>query len=553
MTINTQQFFTDWYTANGANKNWGFDFTIQRLGDAYVQVRNDTTGVITDYDSGFNIIWSSPDLSMGTVVYPASGAAVAAGNSVRVVRDVPYTQPIQISREGAFDPQLHEQALDRLSMQIQQVFNATERAIRVPLGESGLTLAPGIADGRVLIKSGAELIAGPTADEVSNAQGYANDAQASANAAAASVIAAGNWTELARLWAESPLEVTPGHYSSYWWAEASRAWAQSIDPQYFVKVNAVQTFTEAQKGQAKANLDTGLLAGFRNKLINFNFDRWHRGVGPISSGYTADRWRIDSGVGATASVSKAAFVPNDNIPFVVENMVAWTRTVAGAQNSFFGQKIEGVKTLAGRRVTLVVWAYASVATKIRPYLQQNFGTGGSPSPIVWHLPSSVEQSIIMPGGGILQRYAFTFDLAKITGKTLGTNKDDSLWLLYEWLPTDPNATIYMTRKAFVEGDARAEIDPSSWRHEAEENLLNDRYFQLYDGTFFAFAASGTASVRRYQLPFRAPLRAVPNITWNSGDVFTLDERNQFMARWFTDPGSNGPERALGTIKVDAEL
>ncbi|NTA80737.1 hypothetical protein G6L13_09590 [Agrobacterium tumefaciens] len=321
----------------------------------------------------------------------------------------------------------------------------------------------------------------------------------------------------------------------------------------WVRVDAVQALTAAQKGQAVANIGGGILSGFRNKIINPSFDIWQRGAGPFTTGYCADRWNIVFGTGASISVSRANFVPSDSVPFVDKYCLNWTRTVAGSASSFLGQKIEGVRTLAGKKVTLTLWARATVATVIQPYLQQNFGSGGSPSGIVWNGATSNPQTLVFAGGGVLQRFDFTFDLPKITDKTIGTNNDDILWLLFEWKASDPNATITMSRISVVDGDARAEADPIAARSIAEENDLCDRYYQLHEGTFFAFAGSGTASVRRYQLPFRSTMRGIPNITWNSGAAFSLDERTTHMVRWFTDPGNNASELALGTVRIDAEL
>ncbi|HBT70051.1 MAG TPA: hypothetical protein DEB63_19675 [Agrobacterium sp.] len=323
----------------------------------------------------------------------------------------------------------------------------------------------------------------------------------------------------------------------------------------------VATSDAVNKGQLDSVSDAvtslsstvGIISGLRNKVINPSFDIWQRGNGPFTSGYCADRWSVVFGTGASVSASRTNFVPTDSVPFVDKYCLNWTRTVAGSASSFLGQKIEGVRTFAGKKVTLTLWAYANAAITIRPYLQQNFGTGGSPSAIVWNGPTSDPQALGFVGDGVMRKFSFTFDLPKITGKILGTNNDDVLWLLFEWQSSEPNGTITPTRVSLVEGDARAEADPIAARSLAEENTLCDRYYQLHEGTFFAFSGSGTASVRRYQLSFRSTMRSLPNVTWNSGASFTLDERTAQMARWFTDPGNSSSELALGTMRLDAEL
>ncbi len=322
----------------------------------------------------------------------------------------------------------------------------------------------------------------------------------------------------------------------------------------WVRVDAVQALDAAQKGQAIANIGGGVLSGFRNKIINPNFDVWQRGIGPFTTGYCADRWHVVFGTGASTSISRANFVPTDSVPFVEKYCLNWARTVAGSASSFLGQKIEGVRTLAGKKVTLTLWASANAAITLRPYLQQNFGTGGSPSAIVWNSPTSNPQTLALVGDGVTRKFSFTLDLPKITNKTLGTNNDDVLWLLFEWQSAEPNGTVtLLPHISLVEGDARSEADPIAARSLAEENTLCDRYYQLHEGTFFAFSGSGSASVRRYQLSFRSTMRGLPNVTWNSGASFSLDERTTHMARWFTDPGNSSSELALGSIRLDAEI
>lgn len=57
----------------------------------------------------------------GTVTYPTSGPAIAAGTSLTIERIVPLTQLVTISNQGDFYPQVVERALDILCLEIQQV------------------------------------------------------------------------------------------------------------------------------------------------------------------------------------------------------------------------------------------------------------------------------------------------------------------------------------------------------------------------------------------------------------------------------------------------
>jgi hypothetical protein len=85
--------------------------------------------------------------------------------------------------------------------------------------------------------------------------------------------------------------------------------------------------------------------------------------------------------------------------------------------------IESVRTFAGQTVTLSFWAKGTnptTAGNLRVRLQQYFGTGGSPSANV----STAEPTFVLTANWT--RYSFTFALASIAGKTIGTNNNDCL-------------------------------------------------------------------------------------------------------------------------------
>src|SRR4051812_1679348 len=93
-------------------------------------------------------------------------------------------------------------------------------------------------------------------------------------------------------------------------------------------------------------------------------------------------------------------------------------TTAAAGTSDFAQvfhRIEDVRTLAGRQVTLSFVAYAVTGTpKLGLELAQSFGTGGAPSAAVFTAMGAVTLSTTPT------RYSVTVTLPSITGKVLGT-------------------------------------------------------------------------------------------------------------------------------------
>ena len=115
-----------------------------------------------------------------------------------------------------------------------------------------------------------------------------------------------------------------------------------------------------------ANLNGGPLAGFRNRIINGNFDFWQRGASFTGSEYGADRW-FSARVGTTHTATRQAFtlgqtaVPGEPTYFC-RTVVS---SVAGAGNvAILVQRIEDVRTFAGQQVTLSFWAKADATKNI---------------------------------------------------------------------------------------------------------------------------------------------------------------------------------------------
>lgn len=137
MTIASNQFFTDWLGADGANKDWSYSFPIRAQSDIYIQLKS-PTGVITETQT--DIGWFPTNKDEGYVRYPSAAGPLVTGWFVRIVRRLAYTQPTEIGNEGSFRPEIHEEAFDRATQQIQQVADEAGRALKGPFGVKGPTL-----------------------------------------------------------------------------------------------------------------------------------------------------------------------------------------------------------------------------------------------------------------------------------------------------------------------------------------------------------------------------------------------------------------------------
>lgn len=292
-----------------------------------------------------------------------------------------------------------------------------------------------------------------------------------------------------------------------------------------LRSDAGQGLTAAQQGQARANLGGGVLAGSRNKLINGDFNIWQRATSQTSNGYGSDdRWANEQ-QGSTKTHSRQAFSLGQSA--VPGNPAFFSRTVvvsaAGSASFVFKrQKIEGVRTLAGRRATLTFYAKADANKNMAVEILQRFGTGGAPSADVRADTRKVALT------SAWQKFSYALDLPSIAGKTLGSNGDDFLQLAF-WFDagssfnaaTDTlgqqSGTFDIAHVSLVEGDATTEEDPFAPRHPQQELALCQRYYVRFVDVGMAFTG-GAGAVHTMALVFPVVMRTIPTTSNVLGGV-----------------------------------
>jgi len=162
-----------------------------------------------------------------------------------------------------------------------------------------------------------------------------------------------------------------------------------------------------------------------NPIIDGNFDHWFEGSSQAASGYGSDTMWHNDHVGSSKTHSRQMF-PLGGTDAFDSPATYYSRTivasVAGASNLVVKyQKIEGVRTAAGRTVTLSFWARADAARNIAVEFIQFFGTGGSPSTIVTGIGSQLVALTMA-----WKKYTITVLIPSLAGKTIGNNGDDYL-------------------------------------------------------------------------------------------------------------------------------
>lgn len=280
------------------------------------------------------------------------------------------------------------------------------------------------------------------------------------------------------------------------WVSSESATAVSYGP---------QTLTEEQQSQARANIGAaGVLSGFRNKIINGDFEIAQRATSQTIAGFgSVDRWRISFGDG-TGTVTRVENALNA-FPNASTYHLALIMTGAAPSKPNVRQRIEGLRQFSGKKITVTFYAYSdSGSQQIDVAIYQVFGTGGSPSAVV-AVPEQ-SQTVI---AGSWQKVSKTFDIPSISGKTMGTNLDDCLQIHLK-SPAGATYTMRYARISLVEGDATAEEDPFSPRHIQQELALCQRYYEkVTDRNWLTFQ---TGSVMRLGSSYAVTKRIIPTLS-----------------------------------------
>lgn len=262
-------------------------------------------------------------------------------------------------------------------------------------------------------------------------------------------------------------------------------------------IAGVKTLTDGLKLQGQ---NVSPFNGFKNYIINGNFDIWQRGITFTAGGYNADRWFVNQ-VGGTVTVS-ATYV-GDNSAWLGSRNV-WQGTVGSGVTAWnLIQKIESVETLNNKKVTLSFVGAVNSGTmqldSIR--LVQNFGSGGSESVV------TKAQTVTLTTTP--QKYSISVTLPSVNGKTIGANSN--VELIIQGTTVNVGQTMYIAQAQLEEGSVAT---PFENRPYGLELSLCQGYYevgrciqQLGTGTTIGVALTG-------QVFFKTSKRIVPTVTYS---------------------------------------
>lgn len=152
MTINSTTRKAGPFIGNGTTSSFPFGFKVFQASDLLVvkltvaSAVEQTLVLNSDYSVALN---PDQDSNPGGTLTLTAGA-LASGYTLTMSSDLPNTQPTDLTNQGGFYPDVINDALDRATIQIQQLQDASDRSIRLPLSSTADAELPPAAPGYVI-------------------------------------------------------------------------------------------------------------------------------------------------------------------------------------------------------------------------------------------------------------------------------------------------------------------------------------------------------------------------------------------------------------------
>jgi hypothetical protein len=288
-------------------------------------------------------------------------------------------------------------------------------------------------------------------------------------------------------------------------------------------------------GSAWTDLVTPASSG--NAIINGGFDISQRGTSFTAHGYSLDRWFATGATAvATQTISQQALTPGSitglEVPYFMRHVVT---NLNGATAIQLHQRIEDVRTFANQTATLSFYAKADAARTVTIKVSQQFGTGGSS-------PVDLSQTVNLTTSWA--RYSLTFNIASISGKTIGAGN----FLMVEFSYPLATFTIEITGVQLEAGSTATPFKRNGSNIQGELAACQRYYVRTNYGANTGYADilaptvtySSTNAIVMFKLP--TTLRGEPT----SIDYSTLrmsDGVNLFAVSSLTIDSSSTPDMA----------
>src|SRR6185437_13133326 len=305
----------------------------------------------------------------------------------------------------------------------------------------------------------------------------------------------------------------------------------------------------------------------RNLLHNPLFNVAQRGVGPFAGSfqYTLDRWCmanvLDTWNVTQAPITDGARGSIGDEAAAVALQVFFVGSTDPTAFCQLQQRIESVRRLAGKTVTVSFWAACAAGTlKLGLNLVQTFGVGGSPSAQVLALSAGASVTL----STTYTRYSVTVSMPSVAGKTFGTTPGTDFTLLQFGLSAGANGspslgnigvqtgTINLWGVQLEIGSVATPLEKPDPRYD----LANcQRFYCTCQYSWFGYGALGY-NTSMYTLPMT--MRGTPTITNNvtssaGANSPTIDPSSPSVVRLNIQCPVVGPFNYLGSFTASADL
>lgn len=155
MTISSTNRVAGPYIGDGVTTIFPFTFKVFAAADLLVATLNTASGAVTDLNltSDYSVALNTDQDANpgGSITLTAGGLAV--GLTLSITTDMDEVQPVNLVNGGGFFPEVINQALDTLTILIQQLQLQSNRAMQVPFADSAdMELpAPALRAGKMLM------------------------------------------------------------------------------------------------------------------------------------------------------------------------------------------------------------------------------------------------------------------------------------------------------------------------------------------------------------------------------------------------------------------
>lgn len=144
MTV-TSQLSSQTFPGTGVQTNFSFAFDIPAAGDEQVFLTDSGGNITGPLASTLYAITGYGSGTGGTLTYPLVGSPIPSGSTITISRNLAEVQDTVLGNQGPYFPSAVEQALDYLTMLLQQVSSVQNRALTVPVVDPAPLPLPAVA------------------------------------------------------------------------------------------------------------------------------------------------------------------------------------------------------------------------------------------------------------------------------------------------------------------------------------------------------------------------------------------------------------------------